>query len=99
MINIITGFGDVSGSILSHHMDVRALSFTGSGRTGRLIQAASAKSNLKQVFLELGGKSPAVIFEDADIEQAVKETAYRLAPIFVPYRLWFSRLSVAFKLR
>ena len=50
-------------------MDVRALSFTGSS------QAASAKSNLKQVFLELGGKSPAVIFEDADIEEAVKQTA------------------------
>jgi aldehyde dehydrogenase (NAD+) len=78
VINIITGFGNVSGSILSHHMDVRALSFTGSGRTGRLIQAAAAKSNLKQVFLELGGKSPAVIFEDADIEQAVKETAYSI---------------------
>ena len=66
----------VSGSILSHHMDVRALSFTGSGRTGRLIQAAAAKSNLKAVFLELGGKSPAVIFEDADLEKAVKETGY-----------------------
>jgi len=59
-------------------MDVRALSFTGSGRTGRIIQAAAAKSNLKQVYLELGGKSPAVIFEDADIEKAVKETAYSI---------------------
>lgn len=78
VINVITGFGNVSGSILSHHMDVRALSFTGSGRTGRLIQAAAAKSNLKQVYLELGGKSPAVIFEDADIEKAVKETAYSI---------------------
>jgi acyl-CoA reductase-like NAD-dependent aldehyde dehydrogenase len=78
VINIITGFGNVSGSILSHHMDVRALSFTGSGRTGRLIQAAAANSNLKQVFLELGGKSPAVIFEDCDLEQAVKETAYSI---------------------
>lgn len=56
-------------------MDVRALSFTGSGRTGRLIQAASAKSNLKQVYLELGGKSPAVIFEDADLQEAAKQTA------------------------
>ncbi|KAF2280517.1 aldehyde dehydrogenase-like protein [Westerdykella ornata] len=78
VINIITGFGNVSGSVLSHHMDVRALSFTGSGRTGRLIQAASAKSNLKQVYLELGGKSPAVIFEDADLQRAVKETAYSI---------------------
>ncbi|KAF2262883.1 aldehyde dehydrogenase [Lojkania enalia] len=78
VINIITGFGNVSGSILSHHMDVRALSFTGSGRTGRLIQAAAAKSNLKPVFLELGGKSPAVVFDDADIQDAVKQTAYSI---------------------
>ncbi|KAF2676268.1 aldehyde dehydrogenase-like protein [Lentithecium fluviatile CBS 122367] len=78
VINIITGFGNVSGSILSHHMDVRALSFTGSGRTGRIIQAAAAKSNLKQVYLELGGKSPAVIFDDADLEKAVAETAYSI---------------------
>jgi acyl-CoA reductase-like NAD-dependent aldehyde dehydrogenase len=78
VINIITGFGNVSGSILSHHMDVRALSFTGSSRTGRLIQAAAAKSNLKQVFLELGGKSPAIIFEDADLKKAVKETAHSI---------------------
>ncbi|KAF1844823.1 aldehyde dehydrogenase-like protein [Cucurbitaria berberidis CBS 394.84] len=78
VINIISGFGNVSGSILSHHMDVRALTFTGSGRTGRIIQAAAAKSNLKQVFLELGGKSPAIVFEDANIEEAVKETAYSI---------------------
>lgn len=78
MINVITGFGNVSGSILSHHMDVRALSFTGSGRTGRIVQEAAAKSNLKQVFLELGGKSPAVIFEDADVQDAVKQTAHSI---------------------
>ncbi|KAF2710976.1 aldehyde dehydrogenase-like protein [Pleomassaria siparia CBS 279.74] len=76
VINIITGVGNVSGSILSHHMDVRALSFTGSGRTGRIIQAAAANSNLKQVMLELGGKSPTVVFDDADIEVAIKESAY-----------------------
>ena len=59
-------------------MDVRALSFTGSGRTGRLIQAAAAKSNLKAVMLELGGKSPAIIFDDADLEDAVKQTAHSI---------------------
>jgi aldehyde dehydrogenase (NAD+) len=59
-------------------MDVRVLSFTGSGRTGRLIQAAAAKSNLKNVVLELGGKSPAVIFDDADIEKAAAETQYSI---------------------
>lgn len=66
----------MSGSILSSHMDIRALSFTGSGRAGRIIQAAAAKSNLKQVYLELGGKSPGVIFEDADLETAVRQTAH-----------------------
>jgi aldehyde dehydrogenase (NAD+) len=55
-------------------MDVRIISFTGSARTGRLIQAAAAKSNLKNVLLELGGKSPAVIFDDADLEKAVAGT-------------------------
>jgi aldehyde dehydrogenase (NAD+) len=59
-------------------MDVRVLTFTGSGRTGRLIQAASAKSNLKNVILELGGKSPAVIFDDADIDQAAAETQHSI---------------------
>lgn len=59
-------------------MDVRVLSFTGSGRTGRLIQTAAAKSNLKNVILELGGKSPAVIFEDADLEKAVAETQHSI---------------------
>lgn len=57
-------------------MDVRVLSFTGSGRTGRIITAAAAKSNLKNVILELGGKTPAVIFEDANIEKAVEQTKH-----------------------
>ena len=59
-------------------MDVRALSFTGSTRTGRLIQEASAKSNLKNLIFELGGKSPAIIFEDADLTRAVSETAHSI---------------------
>ncbi|KAL2206880.1 aldehyde dehydrogenase [Sarocladium strictum] len=78
VFNIISGHGQVSGNVLSHHMDVRVLSFTGSGRTGRLIQAAAAKSNLKSVILELGGKTPAVIFEDADLEKSAAETAHSI---------------------
>lgn len=74
VINVIHGHGPTSGATLSSHMDVRVLSFTGSGRTGRLITEAAAKSNLKNVLLELGGKSPSLVFEDADIEQAAKET-------------------------
>lgn len=74
VINVLSGHGQVSGQALAEHMRVRALSFTGSTRTGRNIQIASAKSNLKKVVFELGGKSPAIIFEDADIELAAKET-------------------------
>lgn len=59
-------------------MDVRLLTFTGSGRTGRLIQQAAAKSNLKNVIFELGGKSPTVVFADADLEKAAKEAAYSI---------------------
>jgi aldehyde dehydrogenase (NAD+) len=74
VINVLSGHGNVSGQALAEHMKVRALSFTGSTRTGRAIQIASAKSNLKKVVFELGGKSPALVFEDADIERAAKET-------------------------
>lgn len=78
VFNVLSGHGMPSGAALSSHMDVRALTFTGSSRTGRLIQEAAAKSNLKKVTLELGGKSPALIFADANIEKAVKETSYSL---------------------
>ena len=60
------------------HMDIRVLSFTGSTRTGKLVQKAAADSNLKNVICELGGKSPAIIFEDADLENAVRETEFSI---------------------
>lgn len=78
VFNVLCGHGVPAGAALSRHMDVRAISFTGSGRTGRAIQEAAAKSNLKKVILELGGKSPALIFADADIEKAVQETAHSI---------------------
>ncbi|EEU35543.1 uncharacterized protein NECHADRAFT_55510 [Fusarium vanettenii 77-13-4] len=78
VVNILSGHGNISGATLASHMDVRALSFTGSTRTGRLIQEAAAKSNLKSLIFELGGKSPAVIFEDADLETAVTATAHSI---------------------
>lgn len=74
VINVLSGHGHISGSCLSSHVDVRALSFTGSTRTGRMIQIAAAQSNLKNVMLELGGKSPAIIFGDANLELAAAET-------------------------
>ncbi|KAJ4317065.1 hypothetical protein N0V94_005140 [Neodidymelliopsis sp. IMI 364377] len=74
VVNVLSGHGQTSGQALAEHMKVRALSFTGSTRTGRAIAIAAAKSNLKKVVFELGGKSPSLVFEDADIEQAAKET-------------------------
>lgn len=71
VLNVVTGYGHTAGSALAHHMDVNKISFTGSTAVGKLIQKAAAESNLKRVTLELGGKSPLVIFDDADLEEAV----------------------------
>ena len=78
VFNIISGHGLPSGQILSRHMDIRALSFTGSGRTGKMIQEEAARTNLKKVILELGGKSPALVFEDANLEKAVAQTQHSI---------------------
>ncbi|HWT63399.1 MAG TPA: aldehyde dehydrogenase family protein [Ochrobactrum sp.] len=69
-LNIVTGLGAEAGAALSEHPGVNHISFTGSVRTGELIQAAAAK-NTVPVTLELGGKSPQIVFADADIERAV----------------------------
>jgi aldehyde dehydrogenase (NAD+) len=71
VINIVTGLGSVAGQALSEHMDVKKIAFTGSGGVGRQILIASAKTNLKKVTLELGGKGASIIFDDADLENAV----------------------------
>lgn len=73
VIQVITGAGS-TGALLAEHMRIRKISFTGSLATGRKIQEASARSNLKRVTLELGGKSPAVIFEDANLDNALTWT-------------------------
>ncbi|KAF5008140.1 hypothetical protein FDECE_5576 [Fusarium decemcellulare] len=78
VFNIISGHGKPSGARLAEHMDVRALSFTGSGRTGRLIQEVAARTNLKKVILELGGKSPVIVFDDADLDQAANDTMHSI---------------------
>jgi aldehyde dehydrogenase (NAD+)/retinal dehydrogenase len=73
VLQVITGPGS-TGALLAEHMKIRKVSFTGSVATGKNIQVAAARSNLKRVTLELGGKSPAVIFEDANLENALKWT-------------------------
>ena len=78
VLNVVSGFGDPTGSALGLHMKVRKISFTGSVATGRKILKMAADSNLKNVSLELGGKSPAIIFEDADLEAAAKYTHFSI---------------------
>ncbi|QYT00243.1 Aldehyde dehydrogenase [Trichoderma simmonsii] len=71
VVNIIPGLGYISGKALAEHMDVDKIAFTGSTATGRSIMK-SAASNLKNITLECGGKSPSIVFDDADLDQAVK---------------------------
>lgn len=72
VINILSGLGDVAGKAISYHMGIDKVAFTGSTRVGRLILKASAESNLKKVTLELGGKSPNIVFDDADLDEAIE---------------------------
>lgn len=69
-LNIVTGFGSEAGAALSEHPDVNHISFTGSVRTGEMVQAAAAK-NAVPVTLELGGKSAQIVFADADLDRAI----------------------------
>ena len=76
VLNVVTGPGAVTGAALAEHMDVDVMVFTGSGATGRRLLEASARSNLKRCYLELGGKSPNIVFADAkDLDQAAKVSA------------------------
>jgi aldehyde dehydrogenase (NAD+) len=72
VVNILPGFGPTAGAAIASHMDVDKVAFTGSTEVGRLIMTAAAQSNLKRVTLELGGKSPNIIFADTDLDAAVE---------------------------
>jgi aldehyde dehydrogenase (NAD+) len=75
VINVVPGYGPTAGAALSGHMDVDKIAFTGETGTGKIVMTAAANSNLKRVSLELGGKSPNVVFADADLDAAI-EGAY-----------------------
>lgn len=75
VVNIVPGFGARAGNALVAHPEVDKIAFTGSTQTGRVI-AAQAAETLKLVTFELGGKSPNIIFDDADIEQATRRSAF-----------------------
>jgi phenylacetaldehyde dehydrogenase len=74
VVNIVTGYGDPAGKALVEHPDVDKISFTGSTVVGKSIVAGAA-GNLKRVSLELGGKSPVIVFPDADLERATQGAA------------------------
>jgi betaine-aldehyde dehydrogenase len=71
VVNMISGYGQEAGDAIVVHPDVRRLAFIGSAQVGRLIQQRAASEVVKTVTLELGGKNPIVIFEDADLDAAV----------------------------
>lgn len=72
VLNVVTGFGPTAGAAISNHADITKVAFTGSLEIGKIIMEAAAKSNLKKVSLELGGKSPLVVFDDVDLDEAVQ---------------------------
>jgi aldehyde dehydrogenase (NAD+) len=76
VFNLVTGYGPTAGAAISSHMKIGKVAFTGSTLVGRKVMEAAAKSNLKPVTLELGGKSPNIIFDDADLDQAVNWAAH-----------------------
>jgi gamma-glutamyl-gamma-aminobutyraldehyde dehydrogenase len=77
VLNVVTGRGAVAGEALGLSMEVDVLAFTGSGPVGRRLLDTAARSNLKRVYLELGGKSPNIVFADApDLEKAAQVAAY-----------------------
>ncbi|XP_061922622.1 LOW QUALITY PROTEIN: aldehyde dehydrogenase family 1 member A3 [Entelurus aequoreus] len=73
VVNILPGLGPRAGAAIASHMDIDKVAFTGSTEVGQLIKEAAARSNLKRVTLELGGKNPCIVFADCDFQLAVKE--------------------------
>ncbi len=77
VLNVVPGFGAEAGKALALHNDVDMIAFTGSGPVGKLLMQYSGQSNLKRVSLELGGKSPHIIFADCpDLDRAATEAAW-----------------------
>jgi aldehyde dehydrogenase (NAD+) len=78
VVNIVPGFGETAGAAIAEHPDVDKVAFTGSTEVGKVIAQAAARSNLKRVSLELGGKSPNIVLADADLDAAVEGSFFGL---------------------
>jgi gamma-glutamyl-gamma-aminobutyraldehyde dehydrogenase len=76
VLNVVPGLGPTAGQALGRHPDVDVIAFTGSGETGRRFLRYAADSNAKQVWLECGGKSPNLVFADADLDDAVDKSIF-----------------------
>ena len=72
VVNVLPGFGAVAGQALAEHPEIGKIAFTGSTLIGRKIMETAARTNLKRVSLELGGKNPTIVFDDAELDQAIK---------------------------
>lgn len=88
VINILPGTGSGTGQAIVDHPLIRKLGFTGSTDIGRTIMTSCAQSNLKKCSLELGGKSPLVIFADCDLDKAVK---YVSLPFYICHVIPFQQ--------
>ncbi|CAJ0607909.1 unnamed protein product [Cylicocyclus nassatus] len=78
VVNLIPGYGPTAGAAISGHMGVDKVAFTGSTEIGKLVMQAAAQSNVKKVTLELGGKSPNIIFSDCDLDFAANQAHFGL---------------------
>lgn len=72
VVNIVSGYGKTTGAAISEHPKIKKIAFTGSTAVGRTIMKAAAESNLKKVTLELGGKSPNIVFNDCEVEKTIQ---------------------------
>lgn len=72
VLNVVPGYGANAGAAIAAHEDIDKIAFTGSTAVGKLIQSEAGRTNGKRVTLEMGGKSPLVVFNDADLDLAVK---------------------------
>lgn len=70
VVNVVPGYGPTAGAAITSHMEIDKVAFTGSTEVGKIVQASAGASNAKRVTLELGGKSPLVVFDDADLDLA-----------------------------
>jgi aldehyde dehydrogenase (NAD+) len=78
VVNILPGYGPTAGGGIARHPQIDKVAFTGSTEVGHLIMEAAAQTNLKRVTLELGGKSPNIVFADADMDQAIEGAHFAL---------------------